>query len=129
MRTMTVADLNQQIDLALERLRQCLNTPQSCAWPISSKSLAEAEELLIKARKKAKRKIRRLGAKYPSMSQSINWQWIAYVLTAETWRFALWLRDHCGYTAEGLRQQEEIELLFLCSLGAEIKRLGFQLEM
>ena len=63
------------------------------------------------------------------MSQSINWQWIAYVLTAETWRFALWLRDHHGDAAEGLPQQEEIELLFLSSLGAEIKRLGFQLDV
>ncbi len=62
------------------------------------------------------------------MSQSINWQWIAYVLTAETWRFALWLRDHCGDAAESLPQQE-IELLFISSLGAEIKRLGFQLDM
>ncbi len=129
MRTMTIAELNQQIDLALERLRQCLNAPHYCAWPISSKSLAEAEELLIEARKKAKRKIRRLGAKYPSMSQSINWQWISYVLTAETWRFTLWLRDHHGYAAEGLQQQEEMELLFICSLGAEIKRLGFQLDV
>jgi len=128
MRTMTVTELNQQIDLALERLSQCRKAPHYCAWPISSKCLAEAEELLIEARKKAKRKIRRLGATYPSMSQSINWQWIAYVLTAETWRFALWLRDHRGDAAEGLPQQEEIELLFLSSLGAEIKRLGFQLD-
>ena len=129
MRTITVTELNQQIDLALERLRQCRTAPHYCAWPISSKCLAEAEKLLIEARKKAKRKIRRLGAKYPSMSQSINWQWITYVLTAETWRFALWLRDHRGDAAEGLPQQEEIELLFLSSLGAEVKRLGFQLDV
>jgi hypothetical protein len=52
MRTMTIAELNQQIDLALERLSVCRTAPHYCAWPISSKSQAEAEALLIEARKK-----------------------------------------------------------------------------
>lgn len=124
MRTLTVMELNQQIDLCLWRLGVYVDTGR-WTYESSVKSLAEAEESLSKARKTAKRKIRRLGAKYPDIAASINLQWIAYVLTAESWRFVLWLKDR---GADLQQQREEIELLLIEQIGTEIKRLGFQLE-
>ncbi len=126
MRTMTITDLNDHIDLALQRLTQCIDAPQYSAWPLSSKNMADADDLLARTRKKA---IRRLDAKHSSANQSRKWSWIADVLAAETWRFAIWLRDYRGYTgAESRQQREEMELLFISHLGVEIKRLGFQLD-
>jgi len=65
----------------------------------------------------------RLGKKHPLRTYS----WLSYVLAFWAWRFAVLLR--CGGGAEGIGQQEEVELCFIAALGVEIKRLGFQLDM
>jgi hypothetical protein len=125
MRTLTEKDLQHHIDLCLWRLGVYINTGR-WTYESSATSLAEAEISLSKARKTAKRKIRRLGAKHPDSAASINWEWITHLLTAESWWFVLWLKDR-GYT-DLHQRREEIELLLLSQIGREIKRLGFQLE-
>ena len=128
MRTLTVNELQQHIDVCLWRLRTYIDTGR-WTYESSATSLAEAEESLSGARKIAKRMIR-VSAKYPSIGTSSNVHWITYVLTAESWRFVLWLRDDCGYACADLQlRREEVELLLLTTIGVEIKRLGFQLDM
>ncbi len=126
MRTLTKKDLQEQIDVCLWRLGVYLDTGH---WTheSSAQSLVEAEESLSQARKTAKRKIRRFGAKYPYMSTFTNRQWISYVLTAASLRFVLWLKDR-EYT-DLQQQREEIELLLIEQIGTEMKQLGFQLEL
>lgn len=127
MRTMTVPELQEHLDLCLGILRQFLETGR-WAYRVKARSLAQAEKLVSLSRKKARHKIRRLEAQCPHRRQSAIWQWVSSVLMAETWRFTLWLRDQREHAAEDLQDQEEIELLLLSCLGAEIKRLGFQLD-
>lgn len=128
MRTMTVEALKQQIDLCLWRLRYFMNTGK-WTYRIKARSLAQAEQLVATSRKQAQRRIRRLDAQCPSVRQSLTGQWIASVLSAESWRFALWLRDHSDYAAKDWQQQQEdIELILISNLGKEIKRLGFELD-
>lgn len=126
MRTLTKKDLQEQINVCLWRLGAYLETGH-WTYESSAQSLAEAEELLLQARKTAKRKIRCLGAIYPYMSTLTNRQWISYVLTAALLRFVLWSEDR-EYT-DLQQQREDIELLLIEQIGKETKRLGFQLEL
>jgi hypothetical protein len=125
-RTLTKEELQEQINLCLWRLGAYLETGH-WTYESSAQSLAEAEELLLQARKTAKRKIRCLGAMHPHRRQFTNRQWISYVLTAASLRFVLWLKDR-EYT-DLQQQREDIELLLIEQIGKETKRLGFQLEL
>lgn len=124
MRTITVRELKLLTNLSLKRLQRYTADPKNCPWfPYdASMSLERAEVQLAEAREKAKRRIARLGKKYPLRTC----YWISYVLAFWTWRFAVLLK--CGGGAEGIEQQEEVDLYFISALGAEIKRLGFQLD-
>jgi hypothetical protein len=132
MRTLSKQRLQTLIDWCLLILDQYMDTGHWVFRP-PRKSLAKMEKSVTKARQFARKKIRRadvlcslIGCKV----STIHHMWIDYVLTADVWRFVLWLKE-CGHEhgyTDWQQQREEIELLLLAQIGKEIKRLGFQLE-
>ena len=131
MRTVNLVELKELIAFAREELRSTLLWPRTRACgDLSVKSLPQLEASQARARKFARRKLRRMVARLPNRRRTIHQMWLFYVLEVEAWRFAVWLREQQGgwdqFDAANLG--EEFELLFLSHIGAEIKRLGFELE-
>jgi hypothetical protein len=122
MRTITVSQLNDLIDQTLYCLKHYGVDPKRCPWFPFETSLSldiAMEGQLATARKKARRKIKRLGATSPIETCL----WLSYVLKVWTLRYVI------RQQRAEMCTQDEVDLLFIAALGTEIKRLGFQLAL